>query len=288
MKLKIMFAALAALACAPPAMAQVLSSDQVTGQPGAVQGTASDGKRIELPVYVPVRADGSVIDAAGGTGASAQQVQGPSADLATQVGNPVPVGCEFLTTQPTLTNGQGGQLRCTGRNELLVTLSNGANPAPIAAATTSTIPNTAVGLYANSFGRIVSGSNWYAAAGNTAGQQYVVQALEASTTSGVAPVVTAAVAGGQVLKASAGNLYGLNVVSGASAGYVLVTNTTTVPADGAVTPLKCYAIPATSSLDLNLRAAPVYFSTGISVSFSTTGCFTKTASATAFISGDVK
>lgn len=78
------------------------------------------------------------------------------------------------------------------------------------------------------------------------------------------------------------NLYGINVVSGASAGYVLVFSGTSVPADGAVTPKLCYTLAANSTLDTRPQAT--FLSGGITVVFSTTGCYTKTASATAFIS----
>lgn len=120
------------------------------------------------------------------------------------------------------------------------------------------------------------------------GFNYVVEAADATAISGTTPVVSGAVSGGIVGKASAGNLYGYNVVAGASAGFILITNTATVPADGVVTPLKCIPLAANTGIDVNLRGQPVFFSTGISISFSTTGCFAKTASATAFISIDAR
>lgn len=96
---------------------------------------------------------------------------------------------------------------------------------------------------------------------------------------------TAAVAGSLILKASAGNLYGYNVVAGASAGYLMLFNSTTVPADGAVTPLKCIPIAANAGIDRSFDI-PRRFGTGIVLVFSTTGPFTKTVSNTAFLSGD--
>lgn len=105
-----------------------------------------------------------------------------------------------------------------------------------------------------------------------------------SSASGIAPVVSSSVETGHVIKASAGDLYGLQVTSGAVAGYVMVFNSTTVPAAGAVTPVKCFVIGANSSLGVSFDPTPLALSTGIAVAFSTTGCFTKTDSATAFIS----
>lgn len=49
------------------------------------------------------------------------------------------------------------------------------------------------------------------------------------------PVATAAVAGSQIAKASAGKLYGFNVGAGASAGYVMIFDSATVPASPGVT-----------------------------------------------------
>lgn len=103
--------------------------------------------------------------------------------------------------------------------------------------------------------------------------------------------VTAALASSQVVKASAGTLYSFDVsadstLSGA-AWWVMVFNATSAPADGAVTPAKCYAMPS-GATTLTAAFAPggTAFSTGITIVTSTTGCFSKTASAHAFISGD--
>lgn len=103
----------------------------------------------------------------------------------------------------------------------------------------------------------------------------------------ITPVVSSAAESGHVLKASAGSLYGLNVTTGASAGYVLIFDATSAPSNGAVTPKKCYYVPSVSTLGASWDV-PAAFATGITVVFSTTGCFTKTASATAFFSGEVK
>lgn len=68
----------------------------------------------------------------------------------------------------------------------------------------------------------------------------------------------------------------------------MIFNATSLPADGAVTPAKCYAEPAgaiSASYGFNV---PVQFSTGIVIGVSSTGFLTKTASAPAFISGDAQ
>lgn len=117
---------------------------------------------------------------------------------------------------------------------------------------------------------------------------------QTSATTGVAAthIVTAALAANLVVKASAGNLYGFNVsadstLSGA-AWWLIAYDATSAPADGAVTPVLCYAVPSgTTSINGTLNV-PVAFATGITLGVSTTGCFTKTASTHAFIAADYK
>lgn len=104
----------------------------------------------------------------------------------------------------------------------------------------------------------------------------------------VTPVTTSAVASNLVVCAAACNVYGFNVTVGASAGYVLLINATSAPADGAVTPIWCIPVAANSGIDVSWRQAPRKMTTGATLIFSTTGCFTKTASATAFMTGDAK
>jgi hypothetical protein len=90
-----------------------------------------------------------------------------------------------------------------------------------------------------------------------------------------------------VFATASANLYSAQLTTGGSAGYLMVFNATTAPADGAVTPALCLYAAANTSLPLNF-AFPVPFSTGITFVFSTTGCFTKTASATAFFSAQTR
>lgn len=103
----------------------------------------------------------------------------------------------------------------------------------------------------------------------------------------VTPSPVSAAASSLVLKSSAGSLSSLSVTLGATAGYVMVFNATSAPADGAVTPVYCWQVPANGSLAL-AWPNPAVFSTGIIAVFSSTGCFTKTASATAFIAGQTQ
>lgn len=109
---------------------------------------------------------------------------------------------------------------------------------------------------------------------------------------GLTPTTTSALAANQIVKGSAGNLYSFEVtadstLSGA-AWWIMIYNATSAPGDGAVTPLKCYGMASGVTSYGAAWPVPVAFSTGITIGVSTTGCFTKTASTHAFISGDAQ
>lgn len=99
------------------------------------------------------------------------------------------------------------------------------------------------------------------------------------------PVVSASAEGSHVLKAAPGALLAIYVTSPAgAAGFILIFNSTTVPADGTVTPIECIPLTAGPSYAFANFAPqpPEWYSTGISAAYSTTGCFTKTISSGAF------
>lgn len=98
------------------------------------------------------------------------------------------------------------------------------------------------------------------------------------------PVESAAAEGSHILKSSPGCLLAIYATPGATAGFLMVFNSLTVPADGAVTPVNCIQIPANTTISANWAPQPPeWYSNGIVAVFSTTGCFSKTISATAFI-----
>lgn len=108
-------------------------------------------------------------------------------------------------------------------------------------------------------------------------------------TTTITPVVSASAEASHVLKGSAGSLwsvYATNLTS--TAGFLVVTNTTTAPVDGAITPLDCVFLPAngTASIDYGSGPAAAY-STGITATLtSAVTCFTKTTGTiTGFIKG---
>lgn len=82
---------------------------------------------------------------------------------------------------------------------------------------------------------------------------------------------------GHVFKTSSGLLYDIQVAVASTSGYLMVFDSATIPADGAVTPIMCLQTASAYSQNVTL-AYPVPFKNGLSVAFSTTGCFTKTGS----------
>lgn len=109
----------------------------------------------------------------------------------------------------------------------------------------------------------------------------------AAATNGVAPAATTVAANALVLKASPGNLYSC-YASSTVAGWLMIFNAIAAPADGTVTPIHAIPIAAGGFGSIPPIEIPEWFSVGITAVFSSTGPFTKTASATAFIHGAVK
>lgn len=111
--------------------------------------------------------------------------------------------------------------------------------------------------------------------------------LGSSCTTGASLARVSGVASGYAVKATPGLLYSLNVVAGASAGYVLVTDATFIQGDGAIVPSLCMPVAANAGVLMDF-GTPINFDAGIVVHFSTTGCYIKTGSATAFIAASYK
>ncbi len=117
-------------------------------------------------------------------------------------------------------------------------------------------------------------------------------APSASSAIGITPIVSTAAENGHVLKATPGNVYAVYATNlTATAGFLMLFNATSAPADGAVTPLACVSLPPNNPASINYAPGPPgVFSVGITaVVSSATTCFTKTTGTiTAFISGLVK
>lgn len=108
------------------------------------------------------------------------------------------------------------------------------------------------------------------------GRQYVV--VDGSATAQLTTLQTSTTLSSSQVIATNKTLTGFAVTT-AAAGYVMVFNATSAPVDGAVTPALCfYTSGAPGSVAF---AVNTYFSTGIVLVYSSTGCLTKTASAQA-------
>jgi len=131
-----------------------------------ISGANSAGK----PTTIRVNDDGTLL-VGGGSGAASDQVQGNVAAGTTDVGNPVKVGGEYLTTLPTLTNGQRGDMMLSSRSELLVSLYSSGTSITGAANNADAIAagSTASTLRTFSFNGLFNGTTWDRARGNTAG-----------------------------------------------------------------------------------------------------------------------
>jgi hypothetical protein len=81
-----------------------------------------------------------------------------------------------------------------------------------------------------------------------------------------------------ILKGSAGNFFGVQVNTTSASEWVMLFNATTAPADGAVAPVAWWQVNASSTLSIS-EMPGLALSTGIVLVCSTTGPFTKTASA---------
>lgn len=89
-------------------------------------------------------------------------------------------------------------------------------------------------------------------------------------------------AGTSTVRQAPCNIRSIYVTTGAVAGYLMTFNATIAPVDGAVTPRECVVAPAGSTVSLDFGGTAEPYSAGLTAVFSSTGCFTKTASATAF------
>ena len=159
------------------------------------------------------------------------------------------------------------------------------NPYPLTQDTTGRLCNTGADtpqIGAANAASIATATN------SGSGVQAVHQAPTSAAAAAIAPTDTTAVASSLALKSSAGNGYRYAITTGASAGYFLIFDATALPANGAVTPKICRAVAANTSLEIDHADAPDRFSTGIVEGFSTTGCYTLTASATAAFEGNVE
>lgn len=204
-----------------------------------------------------------------------------------QPGQYAPDGSNYVT----LVDGDGNLINDPGAGTQSTSITDSAGNNPVAVSTPADATGTVNSLNTRSNQMLYNGSSW--------DRQRTISGASQTTSTGVAASValphlsavaaipstaTSVAASSIVLKASAGNLFSVCVNAGASAGYLLIFDATSAPADGVVTPV--FSIPvAANSFYTTDWAYPIRCATGITLVFSTTGPYTKTASATAFLSG---
>lgn len=111
-------------------------------------------------------------------------VQGNRESGASDRGSPVKVGGRYNSTQPSLTDGQRGDLQIDERANLKVTLFGASQTSGVRVDTPADSLGTGnVGLQANSFGFRFNGSTWDRARGNIDGTALASAARTASVDS---------------------------------------------------------------------------------------------------------
>lgn len=254
----------------------------------------NDGKNCLKPA-----ADGSIAVTGGGGGGGGGAVYGPTATGAAAANPPVVVG-------GTINGGATGNVQ-------------GAAMKAASTAPAATDPAIVVALSPNGAQATAAKQAAFGTAGASAADVYSVQGIAGgtpqtvnntqvngvaiSTGSGLtgtgtqreaeaaaAPTASSAIAANTVICGAACQLTSFDVsadstLSGA-AWWIMIYNATSAPADGAVTPIKCYAMQSGSTGIAAAFPAPLNLTTGATIGVSTTGCFSKTASTHAFISGD--
>lgn len=97
-----------------------------------------------------------------------------------------------------------------------------------------------------------------------------------------------AIEASHICKTAKGVLDQASVTTGASAGFWMIFDSATDPADGTVAPAKCWQVAASSSLGVGPLLG-ITFNKGIVFVFSTgASCATKTESSTAWFSGQAQ
>jgi hypothetical protein len=116
--------------------------------------------------------------------------------------------------------------------------------------------------------------------------QIIIDSVGGKPVNAIIPASCAA-CGSLVVKSSAGIFLGATITTGATAGYLMLFAAGADPADGPVTPRGCIAVAANGTTTFNPSASmPGWvMPLGVTLVFSTTGCSTKTESATAFLFG---
>lgn len=225
------------------------------------------------------------------SGSTAEQVQGNVASSATDSGNPVKVGGVNNTTQPTLTDGQRGDLQMDTRGNTRTVAMVGNNATLVATAATSAdgvaTSSTSARYEVVSRNYVFNGATYDRMRGDTTGT-FTKAGIGATSTNVYSVNNSFGTATKAAAKASTGNLFSVYCSNtNAAVRYLQIHNKATAPA-GTDVPVSSFLIPAgtaTAPATIVLDASYFgtngkYLSTGVSWAISTTNA-TFTDSATA-------
>lgn len=222
-------------------------------------------------------ADGSLsvnVVASGGQ----SQVVGNVADGAADSGNPVKIGGVYKSGPPTLTNGQRGDIGIDAQENLKVSLWSGVVANSFTSGGGDAQINGLNSYMFTSRGALFNGTTWdrtrSVPGASTSDGTGVVATGEIPTSSASQGVVPVTSVGGSsvVAKAAPGNLFALNAVAPASAGFVQVFDLAAAPADASTnTPIWCLPLAASAGLD-KVFSPPLIGSTGLTVVYSSSAC----------------
>ena len=198
---------------------------------------------------------------------TALPVGGQAAQGASAVGNPSLVGGVYLSTLPSLTTGQIGQLQMTTKGEQLCAISNAGNTATVKAASTAAAaadlalvvaisPNNGVSITGT--GGIVATKASGTAAASTDIAQVVTlspnspQPATTSANQALTNINVNATGALVAVKASAGNLFGLSMFNNTAAIVFLSFWNVAVGSVtlGTTAPTCVFALPASGSLTI--------------------------------------
>lgn len=209
-------------------------------------------------------ASGNIKVTSGGTGSSADQVQGNVAGAATDSGNPVKVGAIYNATPPTYTNGQRSDLQTDTRGSLRVGIWAGASQ--VVVATPSDGASAQLGLTTFTQNAIYNGASWDRLKKPASVNRLLSAAASTNATSA---------------KATAGDLFRITGYSArGSACYLKLYNKASAPTVGTDTPVATFYIPQTAAFDFALNT-PLYFSAGIAYAITTAAADADTGALTA-------
>lgn len=106
-------------------------------------------------------------------------------------------------------------------------------------------------------------------------------AIAQTSNGSVTSIASPAISGSWVVANRSVQAQRLAITTASVGGYFMVFDSATVPPDGAVTPVHCRPVAANSGIAM-VFPYPARFKNGLVVVFSTTGCYTKTISPTAY------